>query len=273
MALRSKTIRILHAGPILALGGIYGPILNWYRERMDVIWSMVRDGLRVVEKCPDGSEVVLTIQNYDQELGSAPYDDEDKVRIPQANMSQPPQVNPPSEGKTPVRYGFYRKIDWETMYDESTRRSYLYHPSSKWNIGMKCVYTSHVDSNFMQVYIRATDGAGTDPFNLDDWRIPENEEEARLDYFHGDVPHSIQSQGIYEYDSLNKYNAGEKVALFNTKTGKWAIYEATTTTETNSLNTTKEGWKFIKWVDATTGDDVEDPAPVGGNTGKGKKKK
>ena len=91
MALKSKKIRILESGPINALGGIQGPILSYYRETMQTIFQLVRDGVKVIELTPDGSEIPLTIQNYDKELGGT-YADVDIDTTPAQEPVKTPVV-------------------------------------------------------------------------------------------------------------------------------------------------------------------------------------
>ena len=94
--LKSKKIRVLEAGPIAALGGIHGPILSYYRENIETIFAMVRDGVRVIELTPDGSEIPLDIQNYDKENGGT-YDEVDINKEPQAQV---PEQTPTEAPKT-----------------------------------------------------------------------------------------------------------------------------------------------------------------------------
>nr|DAJ68109.1 MAG TPA: hypothetical protein [Caudoviricetes sp.] len=94
--LKSKKIRVLEAGPIAALGGIHGPILSYYRENIETIFAMVRDGVRVIELTPDGSEIPLDIQNYDKENGGT-YDEVDINKEPQ---DQVPEQTPTEAPKT-----------------------------------------------------------------------------------------------------------------------------------------------------------------------------
>lgn len=96
MALKSKKIRILESGPISALGGIHGPILSYYREDIGTIFALVRDGVRVIELTPDGSEIPLDIQNYDKENGGT-YDEVDINKEPQAQV---PEQTPTEAPKT-----------------------------------------------------------------------------------------------------------------------------------------------------------------------------
>ena len=94
--LKSKKIRVLEAGPIAALGGIHGPILSYYRENIETIFAMVRDGVRVIELTPDGSEIPLDIQNYDKENGGT-YDEVDINKEPQVQV---PEQTPTEAPKT-----------------------------------------------------------------------------------------------------------------------------------------------------------------------------
>lgn len=64
----SKNIRIDHHGPIYAKGGMYGPIITPYKETDKfVVSQMIMAGIKVVEVLPNGTEVVLTLDNFDKD--------------------------------------------------------------------------------------------------------------------------------------------------------------------------------------------------------------
>lgn len=59
-----KKIKILTSGPITAIGYIWGPVLTPYYEDADVIFKLLSAGTKIVEVTDDGTEVELTLQNY-----------------------------------------------------------------------------------------------------------------------------------------------------------------------------------------------------------------
>jgi len=64
---QTKIIKILSITPIAAKGGVYGPILTPYTEKTNIIFSMITQGLKVVEVLKDGTELKLTAINFDKE--------------------------------------------------------------------------------------------------------------------------------------------------------------------------------------------------------------
>ena len=58
-----RTIKILSAGPIRAMGMVHGPILTPYTVDDNKLRAFLREGLNVVEILPNGSEVKLTIDD------------------------------------------------------------------------------------------------------------------------------------------------------------------------------------------------------------------
>ena len=61
----SKMIIIKHHGPIAIKGGIYGPTLP-FREELPVIASLITRNYPVYEQLVDGSEIKLSLLNYDE---------------------------------------------------------------------------------------------------------------------------------------------------------------------------------------------------------------
>lgn len=62
-----KRIKIPHNGPIYAKGGVYGPIKSAFVEHVSNIRLMLIGGVNVVEVLKDGSEIGLTLENYDKD--------------------------------------------------------------------------------------------------------------------------------------------------------------------------------------------------------------
>lgn len=62
-----KRIKILTRGPIRAKNFINGPVLTPYFEEIANIFTMVSQGVHVVEVCDDRTEVRLTIDNINED--------------------------------------------------------------------------------------------------------------------------------------------------------------------------------------------------------------
>jgi hypothetical protein len=67
--LRSKKITINSNAYLLPLGGVLGPISNTYRETIETIGQLIRDGYIVEEYTPDGQKILLNKDNYKKPLG------------------------------------------------------------------------------------------------------------------------------------------------------------------------------------------------------------
>lgn len=61
-----KRIIVPHHGPILIKGGMYGPILSPFMEEISEISRLLSSGVAVTEILSDGSEVKLTMKNFDK---------------------------------------------------------------------------------------------------------------------------------------------------------------------------------------------------------------
>ena len=60
----SKKIKILTKGVIHSKGLIYGPVLTPYMETLDNIFTLLADGVHIVEVLNDGTELKLDITNF-----------------------------------------------------------------------------------------------------------------------------------------------------------------------------------------------------------------
>jgi len=65
--IKTKNIKILSTAPIMAKGGVYGPILSPYTEQTSTIFAMISKGVNVVEVLKDGTEIKLTARNFDKD--------------------------------------------------------------------------------------------------------------------------------------------------------------------------------------------------------------
>lgn len=102
--MKTKMITIDHRGYInTSRGRIFGPIVNKYRESIDLIWPMVATGMRVYEHFNDGSTLLLTTSNFDR--NNTP-----KV----VNPSKPPVVTKVVDPAIPV--------DKKTELEEKTEK-------------------------------------------------------------------------------------------------------------------------------------------------------
>ena len=84
-----KIVNIPWTGPILPMGGIYGPILN---RRMSVheIATLIQKRYPVNEMRVDGREVKLTMANYDMDLNGDGGAATREVKQPNTNIKNIP---------------------------------------------------------------------------------------------------------------------------------------------------------------------------------------
>ena len=68
--MNKKKIKILTKGIITVKGFIYGPVLTPYYEDLDTIFEMLSTGIKVVEVLDDGTEVELSIMNFNTDNSS-----------------------------------------------------------------------------------------------------------------------------------------------------------------------------------------------------------
>jgi len=91
--MNAKLIKIKSNGPIYAKGGVYGPIETPYAEDLGTVFRMLSAGVKIVEVLEDGTEVVLTVSNFDK--NNAPKKEE-KAQEP-AKDQTPPPAKPPAQ--------------------------------------------------------------------------------------------------------------------------------------------------------------------------------
>lgn len=136
MALRSKKIRIVSDKELYALGGIRGPIRNWYRERMDTIKILVRDGYYVEEMTPDGQIIKLTMDNFDKENGGT-YDDEDKIKSTNKSTFPLDRYPEKTDGVYATTYEQWKPfLDLENHDEEY----YMYKKDKYYDRGSKAIF-------------------------------------------------------------------------------------------------------------------------------------
>ena len=63
----TKMIKIESEKHVYSKGGIYGPVLTPFRETVANIFLMILENIKVTEVLKDGSEVELTILNFNKE--------------------------------------------------------------------------------------------------------------------------------------------------------------------------------------------------------------
>jgi hypothetical protein len=88
-----KKIKVLSSGLISIKGGIYGPILTPYEESFETIFQLIAGGYKVVEVKEDGTEVPLTILNYDEIIVPEKPVVEKKAPVEQPKQAPAPQQN------------------------------------------------------------------------------------------------------------------------------------------------------------------------------------
>lgn len=62
-----KRVKVLTNAPIRAKGWAYGPITMPYFESTKIIFSMLREGIKVVEVLDNGAEIELTTLNFEKD--------------------------------------------------------------------------------------------------------------------------------------------------------------------------------------------------------------
>ena len=88
-----KRVEVRYTGPILPLGGIYGPTVP---QIMDVhtIASLLIKGYRTVEILNNGSEVMLDMSNYDLDFNGDGGASVEKIAPPNENVQKMPAKKP-----------------------------------------------------------------------------------------------------------------------------------------------------------------------------------
>lgn len=69
-----KRIKILTSGVIKIKGFINGPVLTPYYEDINTIFALVSGGVKVVEVCDDGEEILLNTSNFSNDNSKAARD-------------------------------------------------------------------------------------------------------------------------------------------------------------------------------------------------------
>lgn len=216
---RYKKIRILDDRRIPALGGIQGPILNWYRESTDIIKILIRDGFNVEELTPlpttPPTIVKLTLQNYSEDNGAGAYDKE--------------YYNPEPGSK---KFGKMYQFTYSSI-NQDTRKKYLYDSNKLYKKGDKVIYqlSSTAENpdmrNIWQIFICVENTRATGIFDHGYWRYPESAEEAKLEYVKPPYPQSFIESGIPEFDPNHQYARRDKVGYYESEDGTWYIYKCT----------------------------------------------
>lgn len=81
MPITHKKIIIDSQGPIYPKGGMYGPFLTPFKERIETVVALVIQKYNVYEILNDGTKVQLTLQNVNQDLN-------EKVKAPEAPKNE-----------------------------------------------------------------------------------------------------------------------------------------------------------------------------------------
>jgi hypothetical protein len=79
--IETKLIKITSRGPLNAIHGIHGPILNPYMEKVRTIFRLISEGATVVEVLQDKSEIKLDATNFNK-------DNEPKPEVKQEPVKQ-----------------------------------------------------------------------------------------------------------------------------------------------------------------------------------------
>lgn len=69
--MEKKKIKILTTGVIRLKGFINGPVLTPYYEDLSTIFALVSGGIKIVEVCDDGTEILLTTGNFSEDHSKA----------------------------------------------------------------------------------------------------------------------------------------------------------------------------------------------------------
>lgn len=258
--LRSKRIRIVSYRPILPLGGTYGPVNNWYRERMLTIFLLIREGYLVDELCPDGNIVRLNKDNFATENGGE-YDEEDKLRglliefppIPKkpvlpehdnqndigtgesgggnsgsgSNPGNPGQPQPPQPPQTtpiedtPVKNNRGIVPGWNDLpFAEKMKWAHLPLKEYKKNDRMILAMAQENGPTISQIFIAIKDLPPDTPLNLDYWRNALTAEEENINEYEM----SKYPEKPSNVPNINYNNDSEVIAKFG-KAARFLIVE------------------------------------------------
>lgn len=97
MTVQQKRIVVASTGPIAERGGVYGPLLNPYLEKTDIIARMIMGGKAVYEVDKDGTELKLTLHNYNTENFGKSVTKPEEVKPPVVEAKPEPTVDPEDE--------------------------------------------------------------------------------------------------------------------------------------------------------------------------------
>lgn len=87
-----KMIKIPSSGPIRARSFIAGPILTPYKEDVRTIGAMINDGVTVIEVLDNGTELPLTLVNFNKDNNPKEVVAEEVKTAPAAQVqTQQPQ--------------------------------------------------------------------------------------------------------------------------------------------------------------------------------------
>ena len=95
MSVERKRVKVLTNAPIRSKCWAYGPITFPYHEDINTIFSMICEGIKVVEVLDNGQEIVLTASNFDNDNSYLAVED---VVVEDTVIQAPEQV----EVVTPV---------------------------------------------------------------------------------------------------------------------------------------------------------------------------
>ena len=115
-----KRIKILTHGPIRVKGFINGPVLTPYLEDINTIFSMVSQGVHVVEVCNDKTEIRLTANNITE-------DNTKSIRDIHDNMDTPVETQVESEPEIEVDHVDDEELQSVATVDEKVEPDQVAH--------------------------------------------------------------------------------------------------------------------------------------------------
>lgn len=86
---KRKKVEVRYTGPIMPLGGIYGPTVAQILD-IHTISALLIKGYRTVEILNNGEEVLLTMSNYDLDLNGDGGAEVDKIAKPNEEVQKLP---------------------------------------------------------------------------------------------------------------------------------------------------------------------------------------
>lgn len=118
----ARTIKILSAGPIKSMNGVYGPILTPYTVDDNRLRSLLREGLNIVEIMADKSEKKITLSDFNM-----PNNNNVKKKEPVVNSKPAPAPAKVAEPEVKV----------EPVVEETTTEEVASQPSDNRNYNKK----------------------------------------------------------------------------------------------------------------------------------------